>query len=457
MAGKIYNTVFIKDGRIVQLDDVISQNNQPPEPGPVPPGPVPPGPVPPGPTPPGPTPPGPTPPGPTPGPVEVSVTIAGNVLTITATGEVESIAGYKVNVYNGNTLVKSYDVDTTGIFDMSQATADLPIGKYTIKAVAYDDEGATLSESAGVAWTRNPDTRNIWIKFKFSDATYNPQEKQLAVGKAITGEDKYGNANKKFSADWQRDPGSEGNVWIWGVTEGTNLSSAFVYGDGTNTGVPMLSGEDYITGIPEELTLVEGDTREKLMEDADTWKYGIIDPEDWVPECQILDWDLENATDITAIIGTNVWFKNNLVGTLPALRSNSIGNIGYAFDRCWNVTSMGPINLPNCSTGANNAFMSMMGLTEIPTIEAYHATSQLNNTFNGCLHASKESIEDAFETLSSGSHTDTGNCFGKCGKQEDPTALENIPVSWGGEAIILGTNVNGNITPLAAGGQIIKF
>lgn len=425
---------------------------------PVPPGPVPPGPTPPGPTPPGPTPPGPTPPGPTPGPVEVSVTIVDTVLTITATGEVESIAGYKVNVYNGNTLVKSYDVDTTGIFDMSQATADLPIGKYTIKAVAYDDEGATLGESASVAWTRNPDTRNIWIKFKFSDANYNPQEKQLAVGKAITGEDKYGNANKKFSADWQRDPNSEGNVWIWGVTEGTNLSNAFVRGNGDGDGFPLLSNGSYIDGIPDDLVLVEGETIEKLKNYARGWSVNTaIDEEDWVPNCQILDWDLDKATDITAFIGTNYWYNNCLTGTLPPLRSNSIGNIGYAFDRCWNVTSMGPIYLPNCSTGANNAFMSMMGLTEIPTIEAYHSTSQLNNTFNGCLHASKESIEDAFEVLSSGNHTATVNCFGKCGKQEDPTALENIPVSWGGEAIILGTNVNDNITPLAAGGQIIKF
>ena len=297
---------------------------------------------------------------------------------------------------------------------------------------------------------------NISITFKFHNASYNPAEHQLGVGKAVTGEDRYEQKNKKFSAEWVCLDQTQ-NIWLWCVTEGTNLSSAFVYGDGTGTGVPMLSGKDYITGIPEELTLVEDGTREYLMQKADEWKYGTIDQADWVPEFEIIDWDLENATDITAIIGTNVWFKNNLVGTLPALRSTSISNMGYAFDRCWNITSMGPINLPNCSQGANNAFMSMMGLTEIPTIEAYHSTSQLNNTFNGCLHASKESIEDAFEVLSSGNHTATHNCFKMCGKQEDPTALENIPVSWGGEAIILGTNVNGNITPLAAGGQIIKF
>lgn len=297
---------------------------------------------------------------------------------------------------------------------------------------------------------------DISITFKFHDTSYNPAEHQLGVGKAVTGEDKYEQNTKKFSAEWVCLDQTQ-NIWLWCVTEGTNLSSAFVYGDGTGVGVPMLSGKDYITGIPEELTLVEGGTRESLMRDADTWKYGTIDQADWVPEFEIIDWDLENATDITAIIGTNVWFKNNLIGTLPALRSTSISNIGYAFDRCWNVTSMGPINLPNCSQGANNAFMSMMGLTSIPEIEAYHSTSQLNNTFNGCLHASKKSIEDAYATLSEGSHSGTHNCFKNCGTLVDTHSLDNIPKSWGGNATIIGTNVDGNISPLAVGGKIIRF
>lgn len=296
---------------------------------------------------------------------------------------------------------------------------------------------------------------NISITFKFHDPSYSPAEHQLGVGKAVTGEDKYEQNNKSFSAEWVCLNSSE-NIWMWCVTEGTNLSNAFVYGDGTEYGVPMLSGEDYITGIPEELTLVEGGTRESLMHDADDMKYGTIDQEDWVPEFEIVDWDLENATDITCLIGTNVWYKNNLVGTLPALRSSSIGNIGYAFDRCWNVTAMGPIDLPNCS-GANNAFMTMMGLEEIPEIEAYKANGILSNTFHGCLHVSKESIEDAYEVLSSGNHSQTENCFKKCGIEEDPDALENIPVSWGGTATIVGTNVNGTISPLAVGDKILRF
>lgn len=49
MAGKILNTFFVRDGHIVQLDEILSQNVspvEPPSPGPVPP--VPPEPEPPG-------------------------------------------------------------------------------------------------------------------------------------------------------------------------------------------------------------------------------------------------------------------------------------------------------------------------------------------------------------------------------------------------------------------------
>ena len=49
MAGKILNTFFVRDGHIVQLDEILSRNMSPvdpPSPGPVPP--VPPEPEPPG-------------------------------------------------------------------------------------------------------------------------------------------------------------------------------------------------------------------------------------------------------------------------------------------------------------------------------------------------------------------------------------------------------------------------
>lgn len=273
---------------------------------------------------------------------------------------------------------------------------------------------------------------SIWIKFKFHSTTYNPQERQLGVGKAIKGTDRYNQSSKNFSAEWKLID-KENNIWLWLVTDGTNLSNAFVYGDGTGVGIPMISGADYITGIPEDLTYVEGGTVESLKENADEWRGGkSIDPSDYVPNCEILDWNLEKATDITSFIGTNVWFKNNLVGTLPIIKSNSLTNLSYSFNRCWNVTSIEGIDLPNCTQGATNAFMSMMALTEIPTIKSFHKTGQLNNTFNGCLRVNKTSIENAYNVLNSITTATHGSCFNKCGYLIDEHALDNIPTSWGG-------------------------
>ena len=154
MAGKICNTVFIKDGRIVQLDDVISQNNQPPEPGPVPPGPVPPGPVPPGPTPPGPTPPEPK--------VDVEISIDGSMVSIIATGDVSYIAGYDVNVYSDGTKVMTYKVEgAVEDVDLDALCSDLPDGAFVITVQAYSDDGTVFPESNGVDWVHDTESRTI--------------------------------------------------------------------------------------------------------------------------------------------------------------------------------------------------------------------------------------------------------------------------------------------------------
>lgn len=71
MAGKILNTFFVRDGHIVQLDEILSQNMSPVEP----PGPSPVPPVPPEPEPP--VPPEPVPPG-----TVVGTNVAGNYVRL---------------------------------------------------------------------------------------------------------------------------------------------------------------------------------------------------------------------------------------------------------------------------------------------------------------------------------------------------------------------------------------
>ena len=58
------------------------------------------------------------------------------------------------------------------------------------------------------------------------------------------------------------------------------------------------------------------------------------------------------------------------------------------------------------------------------------------------------------ETYGNQNHDET---FKHCGIKVDPNALRDIPTSWGGDATIVGTNVDGNISPLAVGGKILRF
>lgn len=445
MAGQLYNIFSIKDGEIIQLDDMLAS-----KPTPVPP--VPPGPTPPGPTPPGPTPPGPTPPGPQ---VNVTISVTGDIITIIAVGDVSYIDGYNINVYSGKTKIFTYkDEGDADVFDMDALYSDIPIGNYTVKVQAYNDDGTVFAESNGASWTRNPDSRIIWVKIKFQDRTYNPQEHQLAVGKASTRTDDYGNNDrgKSFSADWQC-VDQTANIWMWGVTEGTNLDKAFGYGSYGSLGSSLFIDENFWLTIPEELKLAEGD---KIYIDALDWKehgYGLPSSIEYTGKVEILDWDLTEATKLNGFIGTNLWYDLPVYGTLPALTTKAT-EMTYAFDRLFHITSMGKVTVTGSECSCINGFMTMLSLTELPEFEGN--ITQTSHMFNGAVDASKGSIEALFDTLKETS-TSYDNTFRNCGKNVDEHALDNIPTSWGGNATIVGTNVDGNISPLAVGGKILRF
>lgn len=301
----------------------------------------------------------------------------------------------------------------------------------TFRNAGRDVEGG-IEQLNQIPYTWGGLWNDIWIDFDFSDPTYDPSVHQLGVGKSVTGTDKYNQSSKNFSAVWEKLDGGT-NMWRWKAMTGTDLSNAFVYGDGTGMGTPMLSNDTIITGIPSDLTYVEGGTIASLKSQAESWLVGHeIDPDDYVPECEIVDWKLEKATSISSFIGTNLWYNNCLTGELPKLESGSLGNISYAFDRCWNITAIPEtIDLPSC-TATQNAFYSMLSLDSLPSFVSFNG-GQVDNTFKGCIMASKNSILLSYNMFKENNQISThSNCYKQCGIKIDSTALDTIPTSWGG-------------------------
>lgn len=444
MAGQLYNIFSIKDGKIVQLDDMLAT-----EPKPVPP--VPPGPTPPGPTPPGPTPPGPTPP---PGPqVDVSITIDGNIVTVTASGDISYIDGYKVNVYSDGTKVYTLIEDDTGIIDLGTIYSELPCGTYTVKVQAFNDDGTDFPESNGVTWVREPYTRNIWVKVRFLDADYNPQEKQLATGKACTRDDDIGTMERKksFSADWQLVDADE-NIWMWGVTEGTNVSHAFATVKGEQS-TPLFIGTDWLDAIPAEMGPMDGYDRDICETYVNNGTWPIVPEEEFTGHVNIVEWDLENASDLSNMFSGIPWVSVAVYGDVPGFRTNA-GNMSQMFSRCYHITSLGATDISHAGTITQMCY-SMTGLTELPelTVKSGAAMTYL---FGNCGNV-EGGIEDMFQYLDGTNPGMHSNVFRNCGIIADEHALDNIPKTWGGNAVLVGTNVDGNITPLAVGGKILRF
>lgn len=322
----------------------------------------------------------------------------------------------------------SYKLDTTAFESVSGdflTSADLD-NYYTKSEIdsKFGFRECEVEEDADV------EPRDIWIAFKFLDKDYNPQEHNLAIGTVESN-----GQNRSFKADWQLVDAEE-NVWMWGVTEGTDLSLAFRYGSGEQS-FPLLVSDNH-RDIPEEMWRQEGySSLEAILANCDDWwdDYVQTGEVQYTGAVEIYDWDLTNATSLDNLLGDNTYWRSAIVGKLPDLNSNASHAV-YMFGRLYDITSVGKITLPNINGDIQKILFAMTSLQEIPELELDGHIQELDRLFWQDCNVSKSSIEAAYNYLNTnfGSlrHTAT---FTQCGLYKDPTALDNIPASWGGNLV----------------------
>ena len=272
--------------------------------------------------------------------------------------------------------------------------------------------------------------RDIWIAFKFLDKDYNPQEHNLAIGT-----EESNGVNRSFKADWQLVNETE-NIWMWGVTEGTNLSLAFRYGGGEHS-FPLLVSDNY-RDIPEEMWRQEGySSLEAILADCDKlWTDYVKSGEvQYTGAVEIYGWDLSQATALDHIFGDNPYWRCAIVGTLPDLNSNASHAV-YLYGRLYDITSVGKITLPNLNGDIQKMLFAMTSLQDIPVLDLNRNPQNLDMLFWQDCNVSKSSIENTYDYLNTNfgslSHNNT---FKQCGLYKNQTALNNIPASWGGNLV----------------------
>lgn len=325
-------------------------------------------------------------------------------------------------------LVKTYNIGKAKTFDLSVLKDDLPPSVYTVKVEAVAKNAAESDESTAIQYSTIP---SIWIKFKFLDPTYNPKTHNLAVGTAESN-----GSNRDFKAAWYLVDAAE-NIWMWGVTEGTNLSLAFRYGNG-ETSFPLLVASDYLTGISDDMWKLEGySSKEAIIADTKSWWTDEVEAGhvSLTGNVEIIDWDLDNATSLDNLLGDNPYWRTAIVGTIPALTNSHATHAVYLFGRLYDVTSVGTIRLTGIYGDIQKVMFAMTSLEALPSITLSGHIQSLDRLFWQCCNVSKSSIETTYNYLNTqyGSlgHNST---FAQCGIYTDPTALDNIPASWGGNA-----------------------
>ena len=274
----------------------------------------------------------------------------------------------------------------------------------------------------------NVEDRNIWIAFKFYNKNYNPQTSNLAIGTVESN-----GQNRGFKADWQLVDAEE-NIWMWGVIEGTNLDGAFRYGGGESS-FPLLVNDNY-RDIPEEMWRQEGyNSLEAILAKCDEWWTDQVTEGNvgYTGDVEIMGWDLTEASNLDFLFGGNPYWRCSLVGTIPSLTSKASHAV-YLFGRLYDIKTVGKITLLHLHGDIQKLMFAMTSLDEIPEIEFGGTPQSLDMLFWQDCNVSKSSIEATYNYL----NTNFGslghfNTFKQCGLYKDPTALENIPASWGGD------------------------
>lgn len=326
--------------------------------------------------------------------------------------------GSNVQISNNN---ENYTIGVSGV--VTSADLDNYYTKSEIDS-KFGFRECEVEEDADV------EPRDIWIAFKFLNKDYNPQEHNLAIGTVESN-----GKNRAFKADWQLVDAEE-NIWMWGVTEGTKLSLAFRYGGGEQS-FPLIVDENY-KDIPEEMWRQEGySSLEAIVSDCEKlWSDEIAKHHiNFTGSAEVVGWDLTNATSLDNLLGDNPYWRSAIVGKLPDLNSNASHAV-YLFGRLYDITSVGKITLPNLNGDIQKILFAMTSLQNIPEIELDRNPQNLDRLFWQDCNVSKSSIENAYDYLNTNfgslSHTAT---FTQCGLYKDPTALDNIPASWGGNLV----------------------
>ena len=362
-------------------------------------------------------------------------TVSSNFLTAH-----QSLDGYATQEWVNNKLEEDYyDVENTNeLLDKKlDVTAFSTVSGNFITSADLDNY-YTKSEidskfgfrECEVEEDADVEPRDIWIAFKFFDKNYNPQEHNLAIGTVESN-----GQNRAFKADWQLVNETE-NIWMWGVTEGTNLSLAFRYGGGEKS-FPLLVSDNY-RDIPEEMWRQEKySSLEAILADCDKWWLDYVKSGEvqYTGAVEIYDWDLSQATALDHIFGDNPYWRCAIVGTLPDLNSNASHAV-YMFGRLYDITSVGKITLPNLNGDIQKMLYAMTSLQDIPVLDLNGNPQNLDMLFWQDCNVSKSSIENTYDYLNTNfgslSHNNT---FKQCGLYKDPTALDNIPASWGGNLV----------------------
>ena len=409
---------------------------------------------------------------------DVRISAAKNILTITANGYTDSIAGYRILVSSGGILVGSTEVGGSATtVSLSTIGSGLPVSTYDVVAVPVTSGGRELRSSNVAEWLNTAPLAAcapMTLRFRFTKSGFDPSSltskgtwNKLSAGNENIWDWTYSNADwRQVFSDKFSDSSNLVDVIDSGDTSSISaITGIFSVNNNTNNYLRSCISIDIGGATDLQGMFYTGNSGyyNTVMEEAPYIDMShVISTKSMFIRCTSLkkvpQYDLR-----TVVNGSGMFNRCDSIEYLPDFETGSMQQMDLFVSGCYALRRLPRLELGSAQN-LKAVFNALPSITDVPKFDYSSATSieqilgvgnpdlapqhmdylpdmgTLTDKLVTCKGAFKNirnvkyGLLEAYEVLKSCNPTTYTDCFLNCGidTEEGRAQLNQIPQSWGG-------------------------
>lgn len=308
--------------------------------------------------------------------VNVTISLNGNILNISAIGNIEIISNYFVCIYTNNILERKISIPAnTETFNLDSIGNELLIKHYDIEVIPAKLDGTIITSSNKINWYNTvpvPICESMTLRFKFSKMDFSPVDEE-------------NNTQITTKGTWKKIDYIEENIWDW-TYEDSNWSNTFnnVFIDENNI-VDIINAGD-TSGVTNCKSMFKAYLNDRNVKSYIRNIYlfdtsNVTNMNGMFYACTILKtipkFNTSKVTDMSSMFRECVSLE-----TVPLLDTSNVTNMNGMLYECHTITTV-PLYNTSKVTDMGKMFTNDINLVEVPVFDM-SAVTNADNFLCGC-------------------------------------------------------------------------